>query len=41
MDVSRRINESIEPTIYPVIEKIIYDDKTVIRVEFNGDEKPY
>lgn len=40
-DVSRRINESIEPIIYPVIEKVIYDDKTVIRVEFNGDEKPY
>ena len=40
-DVSRRINESIEPVIYPVIEKVIYDDKTVIRVEFNGDEKPY
>ena len=40
-DVSRRINESIEPIIYPVIEKVIYDDKTAIRVEFNGDEKPY
>lgn len=40
-DVSRRINESIEPKIYPVIERVIYDDKEVIRVEFNGDEKPY
>ena len=40
-EVSRRINESIEPKIYPVIEKVIYDDKDVIRVEFNGDEKPY
>lgn len=40
-EVSRRINESIEPIIYPVIEKVIYDDKSVIRVEFNGDEKPY
>lgn len=41
IEVSHRINESIEPKIYPVIEKVIYDDKDVIRVEFNGDEKPY
>lgn len=40
-EVSRRINESIEPIIYPVIEKVVYGDKIIIRVEFNGDEKPY
>ncbi len=40
-DVSRMIYESIRPQIYPVIEEETLDDKTIIRVEFNGNDRPY
>ena len=40
-DVSRAIYESIKPQIYPVIKEDILDDLHVIKVEFNGDDRPY
>lgn len=40
-DVSRIIYESIKPQIYPIIHEEIIDDKHIIKVEFNGEEKPY
>ncbi len=40
-DVSRIIFESIRPQIYPVIERLQFDNKDVIRVEANGSETPY
>ncbi len=40
-DVSRMIYESVKPQIYPVIDEEVIDDKHIIKVEFNGDEKPY
>ena len=40
-DVSRIIYESIKPQIYPIIHEEIIEDKHIIKVEFNGEEKPY
>lgn len=40
-DISRMISESIEPQIYPVIDEEVFDEKHIIKVEFNGNEKPY
>lgn len=40
-DVSRAVYESIRPQIYPVITEEIYDDRHVIKVEFEGNEVPY
>lgn len=40
-DVSRAVYESIKPEIYPVIQEEIIENKTVIRVEFSGENKPY
>ncbi len=40
-DVSRLIYESIKPQIYPIINEEIIEDKHIIKVEFNGEEKPY
>lgn len=39
-DISRKIYESIKPTIYPSIHEL-NDTPGVIVVEFNGNEKPY
>ncbi len=40
-DVSRKIYESIKPQVYPEIEKIDYEDKSIIKVVVTGEEKPY
>lgn len=40
-DVAENIQTSIKPTIYPKIEKIQLDGKSVIRVMFSGNERPY
>ena len=40
-DVSRKINEAIEPRITPTIEKIVLDNKDVIKVTFYGHNRPY
>lgn len=41
-DVSKAIYESIRPQIYPTIQKIDIDqNKSLIKVEFNGSETPY
>lgn len=40
-DVSRKINESIEPKIYPIIEKLNIDNKKIIKVSFKGKNPPY
>ena len=40
-DVSRMIHETIRPQIYPVIIEEALDDLRVIKVEFNGDDRPY
>ena len=40
-DVSRVIYESIKPQIYPIIKEEIIEDKHIIKVEFNGNERPY
>lgn len=40
-DVSRFVYESIRPQIYPVIQEELLDGKHVIKVEFNGEERPY
>lgn len=39
--VSQGIAENIEPQIYPVIEKITLDGKSLVKVEANGEEIPY
>ncbi len=40
-DVSRKIYESIEPRIYPIVETVMIEDVEVIEVNFSGVEKPY
>ena len=40
-DVAENIKASIKPMIYPKIEEIELDGKSVIRVSFSGNEKPY
>ena len=40
-DVSRAIYETIRPQIYPVIKEEVLDDLHVIKVEFNGNDRPY
>lgn len=40
-DVAENIKTSIKPMIYPKIEEIELDGKSVIRVSFSGNEKPY
>ena len=40
-DVARKIKEAIRPFIYPEIKPVSFDDKTIIRVDFTGSEKPY
>ncbi len=40
-DVSRVIYETIRPQIYPVISEEIIDDCHLIKVEFNGNDRPY
>ena len=40
-DVAKKIKAAIKPMIYPEIKQEILDGKTVIRVDFSGNEKPY
>lgn len=40
-DVSRLVYETIKPQIYPVIKEVVLDGRHVIKVEFNGEDKPY
>jgi ATP-dependent DNA helicase RecG len=40
-DISRRIYESIEPRIYPVIDVVVIDDVKVIEINVSGNEQPY
>lgn len=40
-DVAENIKTSIKPMIYPKIEEIELDGKSVIRVSFSGNERPY
>ena len=40
-DVATYIKTAIKPMIYPQIDKITFDDKDVIKVEFSGTERPY
>lgn len=40
-DVAENIKASIKPMIYPKIEEIKLDGKSVIRVMFSGNERPY
>lgn len=39
--ISRAISQNIEPKIYPKIYKEEHNNKTIIVVEFNGDDLPY
>ena len=40
-DVSQAIADNIKPQIYPVIENVSIDNKSCIRVQFEGTEPPY
>ena len=40
-DVSRLVYESIKPQIYPTVNPVEMDGKKLIKVEFNGEERPY
>lgn len=40
-DVSRKIFEAIKPQIYPIIKTELIDDIEVIKVSFEGKERPY
>lgn len=40
-DVSKTISEHIEPRIYPKVEKVEFNSRECIRVEFYGEETPY
>ena len=40
-DISRKINDFIEPKIYPVIEELELEGKRVIKVAFRGEYPPY
>ncbi|MCF0206246.1 MAG: putative DNA binding domain-containing protein, partial [Bacteroidales bacterium] len=40
-DVSRKIREGIEPSVYPIVEKVVFGGKDCIKVEFEGADTPY
>ena len=40
-EVSHRIAQAIKPQIFPTITKEEIDNKAVVKVEVNGDNKPY
>lgn len=40
-DISRKVFEAIKPQIYPTIETILIENIEVIKVDFEGKEKPY
>ena len=40
-EIATRIKDAIEPYIFPTIKEETIDGKTVVKVEFKGNEKPY
>ncbi len=40
-DISRKIYEAIKPQIFPEIKVVLIDDVEVIKVSFEGKDKPY
>ena len=40
-NISRKITDSIEPKIYPVIEIVKLNNKNCIKLEFEGNDVPY
>jgi ATP-dependent DNA helicase RecG len=40
-DISRIINDSIEPRIIPTIEVLTIEQRTIIKVSFSGHNRPY
>ena len=40
-DISRIINDSIEPRIVPTIELLAIEGRTIIKVSFSGHNRPY
>lgn len=40
-DVAKKIMETIRPVIYPSVEELRVGDKTIVKVSFSGNEKPY
>lgn len=40
-DISRLINETIEPRIAPTIELLTLDEKDIVKVSFSGHNRPY
>ena len=40
-EISQRIAQAIKPQIFPTITEEKYGEASVVKVEFNGDEKPY
>lgn len=40
-DISRLINETIEPRIVPTIEVLTLDEKDIVKVSFSGHNRPY
>lgn len=39
--ISQTISEKLKPQIYPTIEKINVENKTIVKIEINGDDIPY
>ena len=40
-NISRKITDSIEPKIYPIIEIVKLNNKNCIKLEFEGTDVPY
>lgn len=40
-EISQIISEKLKPQIYPTIEKMTIENKSIIKVEINGDDTPY
>ena len=40
-DITNAITSHIEPRIYPVVNKVVLNNKECIKVEFSGEEVPY
>ncbi len=39
--VSKAIGNYLRPAIYPVVEKDVYEGRTVVKVDFEGNQQPY
>ena len=40
-DIAKKVLESIRPIIYPIVQEVVLDGKSVVKVEFSGKERPY